>query len=188
MEREAVRIRGIVSDLLGFARQAAAEAIRLDLRQVLDHALHLLEYQLLKEDIRVTRDVPGTPQWVMGDADQLLQVLMNLIQNARQAMPSGGTLNARIWSERGLHRCAISDTGSGISEASLPHIFDPFFTTKPVGQGTGLGLSVSYGIVKRHGGDIQVSSQLGVGTTFVVSLPAAREATASDSDYAGMAL
>jgi signal transduction histidine kinase len=172
VEREAIRVRRIVSDLLGFARQATAETKRMDLREVIDGALRLVEYQLIKENIHVVCAYADQPGWVMADQDQLLQVLMNLIQNARQAMPQGGTLTLRTWDSAGMACFAVIDTGVGIPIGDLAHVFDPFFTTKPVGQGTGLGLSVSYGIIKRHGGEIRVTSEPGKGTTFWVALPA----------------
>jgi len=128
---------------------------------------------LIHENIRVTRAYAAEPGWVMVDRDQVLQVIINLIQNARQAMPQGGALVVRTWSHPHDSLFSITDTGIGIPEADLERLFDPFFTTKPVGQGTGLGLSVSYGIIRRHGGDIRVASQPGGGATFVIRLPAA---------------
>jgi two-component system NtrC family sensor kinase len=174
-EREAVRVRRIVSDLLGFARQATSEMARVDLRQILDQTLRLVEYQLSKENIRVARQYAAEPNWVMADSDQLLQVVMNLVQNARQAMPDGGTMTLRTWTAGHIHGFSVADTGSGIAPEVIDHVFDPFFTTKPVGQGTGLGLSVSYGLVARLGGDVQVDSQLGRGSTFTITLPQAGE-------------
>jgi two-component system NtrC family sensor kinase len=174
-EREAVRVRRIVSDLLGFARQAASEMARVDLRQIIDQTLRLVEYQLGKDNIQVVRQYAAEPNWVMADSDQLLQVVMNLVQNARQAMPAGGQLTLRTWTGQGAHGLSVADTGTGIAPAIIDHIFDPFFTTKPVGQGTGLGLSVSYGLIARLGGDIHVSSRLGQGSTFTITLPRAPE-------------
>jgi signal transduction histidine kinase len=171
VEREAIRVRRIVSDLLGFARQATAETKRLDLREVLDGALRLVEYQLVKENIHLVSAYGDEPGWVLADHDQLLQVVMNMIQNGRQAMPQGGSLTLRTWNSAGKACFAVADTGVGIPAEDLAHVFDPFFTTKPVGQGTGLGLSVSYGIIKRHGGEIRVTSDPGKGTTFWVALP-----------------
>jgi signal transduction histidine kinase len=171
IEREAIRVRRIVSDLLGFARQATAETRRLDLREVLDAALRLVEYQLVKEGIHIVSAYADEPGWVLADHDQLLQVVMNMVQNCRQAMPHGGTLTLRTWNSAGKACFAVTDTGVGIPAEDLVHVFDPFFTTKPVGQGTGLGLSVSYGIIKRHGGEIRVTSEGGKGTTFWVALP-----------------
>lgn len=171
IERETLRVKRIVDDLLGFARQAKTEAVRLDLRQTAEAALVLFEYQLTRENIQVIRDYSTTPNWVMADSNQLLQVVMNLLQNARQAMPKGGQITVRTWNEAQYSLFSIADTGLGIPDADLEHIFDPFFTTKPVGQGTGLGLSVSHGIITRHGGQIHVRSQLGQGTTFAIQLP-----------------
>ena len=178
IEREALRVKRIVDDLLGFARQAKTEAVRLDLRQIAEAALGLFEYQLARENISVVRLYSEAPNWVLADNDQLLQVMMNLLQNARQAMPAGGQISVRTWNEAPACLFSIADTGAGIPAADLEHIFDPFFTTKPVGQGTGLGLSVSHGIITRHGGTIQVSSRVGQGTTFTVQLPALADAGA----------
>jgi signal transduction histidine kinase len=179
-EREAVRLRRIVSDLLGFARQAASEMARVDLRQIIDQTLQLVEYQLGQDNIQVSRQYTAEPNWVMADSDQLLQVVMNLVQNARQAMPDGGHLTLRTWAGQGIYGFSVADTGTGIRPEFINHIFDPFFTTKPVGQGTGLGLSVSYGLVTRLGGDIQVGSQVGQGSIFTITLPQAAEPAPAD--------
>ena len=111
---------------------------------------------------------------VMGSENKLQQVLFNLILNARHARPSGGWLTVRSPLEGREVVVEVSDTGDGIPEADLPRIFDPFFTTKDVGQGTGLGLAVSYGIVQEHGGSIRVSSLKGQGSRFEVRLPTER--------------
>jgi len=103
------------------------------------------------------------------------QVLMNLILNAVQAMKEGGVLSIRTWVEEGICLVEIRDTGAGIPATVLPKIFDPFFTTKREGEGTGLGLSVSLGIVERHGGKILVDSEVGKGTVFTLWLPVSRE-------------
>jgi len=113
---------------------------------------------------------------VVADENQLQQVYFNIIRNAYQAMPEGGTLRITCAAEGGEVRAAFADSGVGIPEENLRHIFDPFFTTKEVGQGTGLGLSVSYGIVRQHGGTIEVSSDNGSGATFTVRLPAVEPA------------
>jgi signal transduction histidine kinase len=173
--RQALRIKRIVNDLLGFARHDKPEVVRVDLRQLVDTVLDLVEYQLAAQKIQVNRIYDLKPSCVMVDGEQILQVLMNLIQNASQAMPQGGILTLRTWSEDRYSLFSVSDQGIGIPEANLDRVFDPFFTTKPVGQGTGLGLSVSYGIIARHGGDVRVTSQPGVGSTFTVRLPAASE-------------
>lgn len=171
IEREAMRIKRIVSDLLDFARRAQPEIGQIDLRATLDQALGLVEYQLEKDNIRINRMYAPEPTCTVADSNQMIQVLMNLIQNARQAMPHGGELTLRTWSEGYSSFFSVADTGTGIPEADLEHIFDPFFTTKPAGQGTGLGLSVSYGIIARQNGNIHVTSRPGAGTTFTVRLP-----------------
>jgi signal transduction histidine kinase len=110
---------------------------------------------------------------VAGNAGQMRQVLLNLTQNALQAMPEGGRLTLRTEAEAETVAVTVADTGSGIDEATRRRIFDPFFTTRPVGEGTGLGLSVAYGIVRQHGGTIIVTSHAGAGSSFTVSLPRA---------------
>ncbi len=172
--RESVRVKRIVDSLLGFTRHSSLDLRRVDLRDIVEKVISLMEYQLARDEIRVSRTTPGSPVWVMADANQMLQVLMNLIQNARQAMPNGGALTLQTASDAECGVVTVTDTGIGIPEADLGRVFDPFFTTKPIGQGTGLGLSVSYGIVTRHGGDIRVASPPGSGASFVVRLPLAQ--------------
>jgi two-component system NtrC family sensor kinase len=109
--------------------------------------------------------------YVTYDAQQIEQVLINLIQNAIQAMPKGGTLRMSLSQADEAIALAVQDTGVGIPSENLRRIFDPFFTTKPAGEGTGLGLSVSYGIITRHHGRIDVESVVGQGTTFTILLP-----------------
>jgi signal transduction histidine kinase len=171
--RESMRVKRIVDDLLGFTRRSTLDLKRVDLREIMQKVTALMGYQMARDNIRLRHTSADVPVWVMADANQLLQVLMNLVQNARQAMPQGGDLTLQTTLDSAHGMFVVTDTGVGIPEANLGRIFDPFFTTKPVGQGTGLGLSVSYGIVTRHGGDIQVTSQPGTGTSFVVRLPLA---------------
>jgi len=120
------------------------------------------------------------------DPNQIQEVAVNVILNAIDAMPAGGTLNVRSrrvedggspWAE-----FEISDTGCGIPEKDREHVFDPFFTTKPPGEGTGLGLAISYGIVTEHGGEISVTSRVGQGTTVTVRLSAALKESVDDED------
>jgi len=117
---------------------------------------------------------PALPALV-ADPHQLEQVLLNILMNALQSMPAGGSLTVsagRQESEAGpLVEVRVADTGAGIAPDELARIFDPFFTTKGVGEGTGLGLSVSYGIVQAHGGSIEVESEVGKGSTFTIALP-----------------
>ncbi len=113
---------------------------------------------------------------VSGDRKSLQQVFLNLFINAIQAMPGGGTLRIDVHAGDGhALKIDVRDTGVGIDPNNLPHIFDPFYTTKEVGRGTGLGLSVTYGIVEKHGGHIEAHSQKGEGTVFTITLPVAKE-------------
>ncbi len=165
------RANKIVTDLLKFAREATPEMQRQDLRETLETVLRLTEYLARKGKVRVIKDVPSVSVMAVYDAAQIEQVCMNLVQNAIQAMPDGGVLRVNVSQVKDAVAIAIQDTGIGIPPKNLSRIFDPFFTTKAPGEGTGLGLSVSYGIVARHGGRIDVDSVVGQGTTFTVLLP-----------------
>lgn len=167
----ATRANTIVSDLMKFARQSTPEMSRRDLRETVEASLRLTEYLARRAKIKTISDLPPQSVLVTYDAQQLEQVLINLIQNAIQAMPDGGTLRVNLSQTETAVAIAVQDTGTGIAPENLRRIFDPFFTTKPEGEGTGLGLSVSYGIVSRHGGRINVESQIGEGTTFTILLP-----------------
>ena len=171
---QAERAAKIVKNLLTFARQQPPEQRPVRLPELVDQALDLLAYQLGVNTIQVRRDFPAGVVELAADPDQLLQVLLNLLQNALHAM--AGIARERVVSVRiapagGRVRLEVEDTGPGIPAAILDRIFDPFFTTKPPGQGTGLGLSICYGIVKAHGGDIAVENVPGGGARFVVDLP-----------------
>jgi signal transduction histidine kinase len=169
------RIGRTVGQLLNFARESPPQLTRTDLGSVIERSLALVEHELASRRITCVRSLdPGLPA-LLTDPRQLEQVFLNLFMNALEAMPKGGTLTietgrrrrgTELWAE-----ARVSDTGGGIPPESLSRIFDPFFTTKEVGRGTGLGLSVSYGIVGGHGGLIDVQSQVGQGSTFSVILP-----------------
>ncbi len=167
----ASRASTIVTDLLKFARQSTPEMQRRDMRETIQSSLRLTEYLTRKGKIEVSVELPDQPVMMAYDAQQIEQVLINLITNAVQAMQHGGSLRISLNQSGGKVAIGIQDTGTGIPKQNLTRIFDPFFTTKPEGEGTGLGLSVSYGIVSRHGGTIEVESELGWGTTFTVFLP-----------------
>lgn len=177
------RAAEIVAALRAFARGDTAEAwSRVDLRERLERTLALVRHRLA--DVTVERDYGEVPP-VEVMPGQIDQVLLNLIANALDAMTARGTLGVRTRLEvdppgarqAGPHAVVIvRDTGAGIPPELQARVFDPFFTTKPEGRGTGLGLSVSYGIVERHGGRIGLESQPGLGTTFTVALPVARPA------------
>jgi two-component system NtrC family sensor kinase len=171
IEAAALHSREIVRKLSLFARQAPAKREPLNLSRVVREGMFLIEPRCRKEGIELSLDLNDNLPDVVGDAGQLTQVLLNLVVNAIQAMSPGGALVvATEQGERGV-RLRVSDDGVGIPAEVRARIFEPFYTTKDVGQGTGLGLSVVHGIVKAHGGEIDVSSELGQGTTFVVTLP-----------------
>ncbi len=166
----ASRANAIVNDLLTFARQSTPELSERDLRETVQASLRLTEYLVRKSRVRASLELPAEPVLAWYDAQQIEQVLINLIQNAVQAMPNGGQLVIGLTVAEGLITLAVRDTGVGIPPENLRRIFDPFFTTKG-DDGTGLGLSVSYGIIARHHGNIRVESTVGQGTTFIITLP-----------------
>lgn len=144
---------------------------RLDLATVVDQALHLLEPRIRDEEVEVALYL-ARPAWVRGDAIRLEQVLINLLRNALDAMADKRykRLEIRIEADAELWRLSVLDSGGGIAEADLGKVFDPFFTTKPVGEGLGLGLAISYGIVADAGGALQVENLPG-GARFSLTLP-----------------
>jgi signal transduction histidine kinase len=149
-----------------------------DLGSLVDRVVRIGEYQWKMHNVRIMREPErlsaalAAPLTVMADSDQLEQVLLNLLSNAVDAMPRGGTVRISLAAEPDdAVSFAVSDEGLGIPEEIRDSIFDPFFSTKEIGKGTGLGLSISYGIVRDHGGDILLESQAGRGTTFRVILP-----------------
>lgn len=177
IEKHARTCKSIVEDLLSFARRSHTKkepALVHDLiHDVLNVVRHNLELRRIEVDAQLA---PGVPPVVV-DRDKMRQVFMNLIMNAQQAIGKDGKISIRTFleDERKFVHISIADTGTGIHPRHLPRIFDPFFTTKSTGEGTGLGLSVSYGIVKDHGGEILVASELGKGSVFTVLLPAFAE-------------
>ena len=167
----ASRANAIVTDMLTFARQTPPAMVRRDLRETVEGSLRLTSYMLRKGKVDLDLQLPPEPVMLTFDSQQIQQVIINLVQNAVQAMPDGGRLGVRLNRDDGFAVLAVEDTGNGISPEHLPRVFDPFFTTKPEGQGTGMGLSVSYGIISRHHGTIQASSKLGEGAQFTIRLP-----------------
>ncbi|MBI2923192.1 MAG: PAS domain-containing sensor histidine kinase [Planctomycetes bacterium] len=165
--------RGIIRQLMTFARQTPPETRPLDLNEVVRDALGFVESGAAKSGVAIVKKLAPSLPAVPGDASQLKQVLINLMVNAIQAMPSGGTLTVETGSRGGEALLAVEDTGTGIAHGIRDKIFLPFFTTKDVNQGTGLGLSVVQGIVTGHGGSIGVVSEPGRGARFEVRLPVA---------------
>ena len=151
----------------------------LDVNKALLDVLSLIEHQLDGSKIRVRRELSPRLPSVRGNENRIQQVFFNLILNARDAMPRGGWLTIKTSADDDTVVAEVCDTGVGIKREDIKRIYDPFFTTKGIGRGTGLGLSVSYGIVQEHGGAIFVESVPGKGTTFQVALPAFVEAEAA---------
>jgi signal transduction histidine kinase len=180
---QAERMTAIMRQLLDFARRGSSRRDPVDLQKLATSVFELLGSNADRQGVTLELAADGPAPEVVGDAAQLQQVLMNLVMNGLQAMPGGGVLKVR------LDRCEtatppeaaeqagpwalleVCDSGTGIPAENLPHLFDPFFTTKEVGQGTGLGLAIAYGIVREHGGWIDVDSEPGAGSTFRVWLP-----------------
>src|SRR6202041_2705848 len=165
----------IVNNLLNFSRTGAAELIEVDINSVLEETLALVQHPLKTARVNVVKNYTQELPAVLGSITRLQQVFLNLFLNARDAMPSGGMLEVRTGAHNGSVEVEIVDTGAGIPREHIHRIFDPFFTTKAVGRGTGLGLSVTYGIIKEHAGKIDVRSTPGKGTSFHVEFPAVRK-------------
>ena len=166
----AERIRDIVQNLRTFSRLDEAEFKKVDIHEGLDSTLRLLSREFGNVNVALSRDYGEMPL-VDCFAGQLNQVWLNLLVNAAHAVKEGGEVGIKTRHEGASAVVEISDTGCGIAPENLTRIFDPFFTTKPVGEGTGLGLSVTYSIIERHRGTIFVESQPGQGTTFTVTIP-----------------
>ncbi|MCX7021068.1 MAG: PAS domain S-box protein, partial [bacterium] len=171
VEEEVHRIARIISGLLDFYRPESAYLESTSVNRLVEDLLMLVGIQLEKQGIAVEKDLQDDLPGVLVAPDQLRQVLLNLVTNAQDAMPSGGTLSVRTFISDGRVVISFSDSGIGIPQENLPYIFDPFFTTKGK-KGTGLGLSVSYGIVQSFDGMMEAQSGTGEGTTFTISLPA----------------
>jgi signal transduction histidine kinase len=175
IEDQCVRMTKIVSNLRTFARQSKFEYAETDVNQPIDDALMLLGEQLRSHNIKVKRDLATNLPKVMADANQLEQVFLNLISNAKDAIdPKGGgniTILSRQSEKADFVEVVVMDSGTGMDPSTLSDIFNPFFTTKDVGKGTGLGLSISLGIIEDHGGRIEVHSVKERGAAFRISLP-----------------
>jgi two-component system, NtrC family, sensor kinase len=173
---QAERATNIVNNLLNFSRTGnATEFCELNVARVMDDTLQLLEPQLRRSQIQIVRSYDKDAPEAYANAGKLQQVFTNLILNARDAIPDGGSIIVSTGAaEDGSLVAEIADTGIGIAPENVAKIYDPFYTTKGVGQGTGLGLAVSYGIIQEHAGRISVDSEPGRGTTFRITLPSAR--------------
>ena len=171
IEKQTFRASQIVNNLLNFSRQESGQQRPIDLNTVVLDTLALAEIQLKERRVRVDTELASDMRPVIDDPIKLQQALMNLVLNARDAMPQGGEVRIVTAQRDGDAVLEVIDNGSGIDAEHVHKVYDPFFTTKGVGKGTGLGLSVSYGIVQEHRGSINVHSEPGVGTRFVIELP-----------------
>ena len=170
IEQATVRGRTLTEQLLFFARRRSRRSEALDLNALVREAVELLR-RVIESSVSIELDL-REPAWIVGDAGQLEQVLLNLGPNAADAMPDGGVLTIRTGSvDPGHVQLTIEDTGTGIPDDVKAHVFEPFFTTKGVGHGTGLGLASAHGIVTQNGGSIALDTTVGSGTTFTITLP-----------------
>ncbi len=195
IETSARQASQMVSKLLSFARRGSVESVPFAINSVIEDTMSMVS-RLVPRDIELRKELDNSIPPVEGDVNQIEQVLMNLIINAKDAMPDGGAITittgrveikhnsldipATIKSGEYIH-ITVTDTGTGISEKDLPHIFEPFYTTKEKGKGTGLGLAMVYGIIKEHGGYITVESKAGRETKFNIYLPVTKKHFFRDS-------
>jgi len=172
---QAERIHRIIRDLLDYSRPSPYLGQALEVNQAIEAVLNMFftSKRLMQGNVRIERDLARDLPPVNMDRDQLMQVVLNMVMNAAQAMDQGGRLVVKSRCREGWVRISVTDSGPGIARENLPLIFNPFFTTKPPGQGTGLGLSICDRIVSAAGGRIEVKSKPGKGTTFTVLLPGA---------------
>jgi two-component system NtrC family sensor kinase len=181
--QQAQRVAVIIRQLLDFARRRSPQATRQDLGALARETTTLLGSLAHKHGVAIDVVVPAEPVWARADPGQLRQALTNLVVNGIQSMPTGGTLTVMVDRRQAAPPadmdggpgtyvcCEVTDEGGGVAPDHLDRLFEPFFTTKDVGEGTGLGLSVSYGIVREHGGWIAVHSAPGAGSRFAIFLP-----------------
>ncbi len=177
IEKAALHAREVIRKLMLFARQTPPRTDAVSLNELVQDGLFFLEGRCAKNGIELERSLDkGLPD-VAADSSQLLQVLVNLVVNAMQAMPHGGRLTIATSCDDDRVRLEVSDTGVGMTDEVRRRLFEPFFTTKDLNEGTGLGLAVVHGIVAAHGGTIEVESTVGVGSRFTVSLPRTADST-----------
>jgi signal transduction histidine kinase len=190
IERQTKACRRIVSDLLKFSRQSESVKVRISLNEIIRDVLSVSEHSLNINKIQVVRQFDPYLPPVIGDAEKLQQVFINLFNNAQYAMEDGGQIVITTSHQNEDILITVCDTGSGVPEEIKNKIFDPFFTTKEVGKGTGLGLSVTYGIIQEHGGTITVESPAAdneletdhKGTAFHIHLPASPDNPSSPTN------
>jgi PAS domain S-box-containing protein len=179
---ETVRLGVLLRKMLSFSKPDQEERQPVDINSVLDEILLLHEKLLRENDINIVTTYAEEIGLVNASKNQLRQVFLNMVANARDAMPNGGTLTVITRREGTKIVIEITDTGTGIRKEHIDKIFDSFFTTKGEVKGVGLGLSVCYGFIKEHGGDVEVKSRVGAGTTFIITLPVHAIAESDDSE------
>ncbi|OGP73053.1 MAG: hypothetical protein A2V86_17195 [Deltaproteobacteria bacterium RBG_16_49_23] len=176
--QQTTRCRNIVKGLLDFARQRKPDKKEWDIHFLIDRTVTLVENQARFQNIKIVKELKADMPMLSVDGDQIQQVFMNIIINAADAIGgNGGTLTIKTESHDKIAEISFTDTGCGMSKEHLSKIFTPFFTTKETGKGTGLGLAITYGIVQSHGGDIEVASETGKGSTFRIKLPVEKRET-----------
>lgn len=171
IREEVERISLTIRQLLDFYRPHKDEYEEVDIAKMISDVIEVIRAPYIKAGIQITYEDSGDSGKVFGSFQQIRQVLINLLSNAKEAMPEGGLIELKSYSENQRFCLSVSDRGAGIPEEHMSKIFEPFFTTKENQNGTGLGLSVSYGIIKRHGGIIKALNNEDQGATFIVSLP-----------------
>jgi len=188
IEQQTKRCRSIIQNLLKFSRSSRKEEFEpTDLNQVVNETLTFTRHQVERSKVKLVQNLEEDLPLITGHVSQLQQVFTNLILNAVQAMPQGGTLtiSTAVYRDKDEIHVSFADTGEGIPKENLDKIFEPFFSTKRVGEGTGLGLSVSYGLIRNHGGEIKVTSEKGQGSVFTVILPVSQEKATAESGRQG---
>lgn len=177
IKRETERCGTIVKNLLLFSKKQVGEFALVPVKQIVQMAEQLMKHHFDISNVKFCAEFPALELLLLCDENQIQQALVALFVNAVEAMPEGGTLTVRVAQTEEEMSIIMNDTGAGIRKSDIPHVFEPFFTTKENGQGVGLGLSVVYGIVERHGGKISVDSEVGKGTTFTLMFPHSSRST-----------
>jgi signal transduction histidine kinase len=174
-EQELFRVTTLTKRLLGLARDNPPTLANANLNEMVEKSLFFVDYRRTQSGVKLRRSLDSHLPAVKADQTSILQVVVNLLQNAIESMPDGGTLTVKTEADVEWVKLAVSDTGCGISAEDIARIFYPFFTTKP-GSGTGLGLAISQSVAEQHQGGITVQSEVGRGSTFTLRLPRAEPA------------
>jgi signal transduction histidine kinase len=169
--KEAMRAKAITERLLILSRKSDSLTYIVSVNRALEETVQLVKFQAQNRDIRIHEEYGRDFPEIKADEPALRQVFLNLLINAMQATKAGGRIAVQTAGQADCVRILVEDTGCGIAPADLPHLFEPFFSKRPAGQGTGLGLFISNTLIRQMGGSIQVDSQVGRGSRFVVELP-----------------